>query len=223
MDPWWDWMIDKTSPSASCYHFIIKNVQVDKKNMTISGRTNTEDNGSLLDHARDYIHEKVKTQEQRDAERPVTEKIKDNFPNSAEDAGSTLGKKIDNIATDFKEKFNERLDEGTERAQQHTDETKREEDFNVFTDAAHASKEKIHDVRESIFDATKTPAEKDQEAFLEKPLHEKLKEMPHRMAEVEESKKDDTMPPFAQLGWFDDRFTFPKRNKPKVRFGWSRH
>jgi hypothetical protein len=47
--------------------------------------------------------------------------------------------------------------------------------------------------------------------------------MPHRMAEVEESKKDDTMPPFAQLGWFDDRFTFPKRNKPKVRFGWSRH
>ena len=62
--------------------------------------------GSMLDNAidkakegmnnvREKVHEATKSTEQKEAEKSTTEKIGDALPNSAKEAGSQLGGKVD--------------------------------------------------------------------------------------------------------------------------------
>lgn len=60
-----------------------------------------------LDSARGAIHDMTKTQEQKDAEKPIGERVHDMMPKSAEDAGKNVGGMVDQGTKAAKEKLDE--------------------------------------------------------------------------------------------------------------------
>lgn len=135
------------------------------------------DNNGIVDKTREFIHETVKTDEQRQAEKPIMEKIKDKVPSNAEEAGAGVGGAIDGVVNDFTTKFQERLDEDRPEGEKlaHKDEKNK--------GLLGATQDKIKDVRETIYDKTKSEEEK----RMDKPFLE-------RVTEVREAKDGKTEP-----------------------------
>ena len=118
----------------------------------------------LIDQAKNMIHETVKTDEQRQAEqanKPIAEKIQDNMPGSATEAGA----KLDAAASNAKAQ----AEDAASKAQETAEEKRAQVDkagSNLIDDIKgglgdlqNATGQKIKEVREQIADATK-PVEK---------------------------------------------------------------
>ncbi|CAJ1932960.1 unnamed protein product [Cylindrotheca closterium] len=58
-----------------------------------------------MDTARAKIHEATKTEEQKEAEKSITDKVGEALPDSAEEAGSKLGSAIDSGVQQAKDAF----------------------------------------------------------------------------------------------------------------------
>jgi len=90
--------------------------QKEKPNMLGLG-TIVDATKSTIDQTRTTIYNATKSQEEiekeKEAQKTMTEKVKDRLPGSATDAGQKIGQAIDNGVESVKTKFNERLDEDT--------------------------------------------------------------------------------------------------------------
>lgn len=166
--------------------------------MGSGNNSNNDKDHNILDQTREFIHETVKTQERREQEKPLTEKVKEKMPDSAEEAGADVGKFFDDLGTSAKKKFNQRVDEGTEREK--SGENEKEEEDQEKKNIVDATKEKIHDIRETVYDATKSKEEKEAEEEAEKPLVDKIKDFPpSNLKKYHENKKDDDVEPAVLL------------------------
>ena len=143
--------------------------------------TNTHDN--LLDKARDYVHKKVATEKQLQQEKPIDQKVKEALPNDMQDAVNKTGSVLGNVKNDVVQKFNERVDEGTERAQRHKEDPE-------------GSKGPIGQLKDKIYDNTKSQSLQDREQFQQADLMGKL----HMMQNMNTNEKvKDSTPPATQL------------------------
>ena len=138
-------MANSNNSNMSNQQVIVNKVDATKK--TANG---------VVDKAREFIHEAVKTPEMREEERrqnmTIPEKISEAMPNSPAEAAETVRSSFNAAVGDIKKNFKERLDEGTENTNKIN-----------YTDPA-AEKEKkfqpITDIREKIYDATKSEEER---------------------------------------------------------------
>ena len=123
-------------------------------NSTSNSATEQQQKG-ILAKTRDYIHEKAATDQQLMKEKPYVEQIKSSIPTSTDEAA----KKLDDTVGDIKKKFNERLDEGTDRVPKHLQK---------------AEEQKPGLIRTKLYEATKSPEVKQREEFRQKPVMEQL-------------------------------------------------
>lgn len=128
-------------------------------------------NESIKEKARDFIHEKVAKDEELQNERPPDQKFVDSIPVNTHEVAEV----IDNSMADVKQKFTERLDEGTEREKRHQE----EQNLNPV-------QEKLKNARETIYEKTKPPDVKDREKFQDASFTEKF----HMMQEYDKKKKE---------------------------------
>lgn len=136
------------------------------------------ENQNIVDKARDFVHEKVATKEQLQKEKPMDEKVKDAIPKDTQDLTNKVGNVLQNTKNDIKERFNERLDEGTEREQQ-----RNQDDRNML-------QKKVDNVKDKVYDATKSPSLKEREEFQQADLMKKL----DMMQSMDNEKKKDSVP-----------------------------
>ena len=114
--------------------------------------TNQNDNG-ILSQAREFVHDKVRTEARKEEEKSYTEKAVD----------TACAFKDDVV-----ERFNERIDEGTVRAERHEADSTSENKPGLMAPV----KEQVNSLRENIYDATKSKAEKEADREAEKPILE---------------------------------------------------
>lgn len=123
---------------------------------------------SMIEKSRDYIHEKVATEEQLMKEKPFTEQMKAKIPADSKEAAEKIDSTYNAVASNVKEKFHElqeRVNEGTESMEQHKNETKESSSSNGLG------------IKNKIYEATKSPEVKEREDFRQKPLKDKLATM----------------------------------------------
>ena len=113
---------------------------------------------SIIEKARDKIHEKVATDEQLLHEKPTPDQLREKMPRDTHEIAEAIDNTIDNV----KQKFNERLDEGTEGGANHN---KKEEDSGPGL---------VGGIKNKIYEATKPPEVKQREEFREASFTEKL-------------------------------------------------
>jgi hypothetical protein len=110
----------------------------------------------ILDKTRDMIHEKVASDDQLLNEKPTPDQLREKMPNNQHE----IAEAIDNTIDSVKARFNERLDEGTERADNHKQES--------------SGPGLIGGVKNKIYEATKAPDVKEREEFRDSSVTEKL-------------------------------------------------
>ena len=121
--------------------------------------TETPSNRGVIAKSRDYIHEKVATEEQLLNEKPFSEQVMAKMPADTKEAAEKLDSTVSAVYNDVKEKFNERIDEGTKRMEKHKD-----------TDSSSTG----GGITRKIYEATKSPEVKAREEFRQKPIMDKL-------------------------------------------------
>ena len=114
---------------------------------------------SVLAKSRDYIHQTVATEDQLMDEKPFSEQVKAKIPADTTEAAEKLDSTVSAMYNDVKEKFNERIDEGTKRMEKHE-----KDDGNTSSGG----------IKQKIYEATKSPEVKAREEFRQKPLMEKV-------------------------------------------------
>jgi len=139
----------------------------------------TDDSKGLFDKARDYVHEKVATDEQLQKEKPMDERIQDAMPKSTDDAANKVGEAFNKAKEDFKERFDERLNEGKEQSSKENNQD---------------SPGILNDAKDKIYDATKSPDVKDREKFRQADIGEKINIVKNDMKEQQDKKPEDTIP-----------------------------
>ena len=137
--------------------------------------TSSENNNNIIEQARDFIHEKVATDEQLQQEKPIDQKIQDAIPSDPQDAVNRVSNAAKNVTQDIQDRFNKRLDEGTDRAGK-----KQEITRSVLMDR----------MREKAYEATKSPEVQQREAFNQASIPEKM----NILQEKEDEKNKDTVP-----------------------------
>ena len=144
---------------------------------------NTEKNNTgILDQARNFVHEAVKTQEQRqkeeEAQKSVMDKITEKIPANAEEARASVGKTIDQGIQNIKENFQERLNEDSEGNKIRNGPTSDKKDAppGLLENVADVAQEKIKQTREYVYDVTKSEREKEAERRAEMSLMDKVQE-----------------------------------------------
>jgi hypothetical protein len=137
-----------------------------KATMNAPENTANNDKKGILEKTRDYIHQKVATDDQLLQEKPMSEQIKAKLPNNSKDAAETIDSTISAVMSDVKTKFNERLDEGTERAEQRKQKEQQSGPGVIG--------KKVEGVKSKLYEATKPPEVKTREEFREKPFAEKV-------------------------------------------------
>ena len=147
-----------------------------------NSNTNTNQQG-IFDQARDFVHEKVATDEQLQQEKPMDKKIQEAIPKDPKDAVDKVGNVLQNTKQDIQEKFNERLDEGTERAQKQHEQQQAD------------SQNVLDSLQDKVYEATKSPSVQEREEFQQADLTEKL----DMLQSKEDDKKKDTIPPATLL------------------------
>ena len=126
--------------------------------------TNTNDinqQKNILEKTRDFIHQKVATEDQLLQEKPYSEQVLKTVPTTTDQ----VALKVDEDIQNTKKKFNERLDEGTDRVPKHIQKEQQE------------SAGVVHAVKNKINEATKSPDVKQREEFREKSLTEKIQDL----------------------------------------------
>lgn len=143
--------------------------------------TNTHDN--LLGKAREYVHKNVATEEQLQQEKPIDQKAKEAVPNDMNDAVDKAGSVLGIMKDDVVQRFNERIDEGTKRAERHKEEPE-------------GTKGPISQLQDKIYENTKSPSLRDREQFQQADLMGKLDMMQNMDAN---EKVQDSTPAATQL------------------------
>ena len=123
-----------------------------------------EEDKSLLQKARENIHEKVATDEQLHQEKPPFKQFQDSLPQDGQEAVDMAKSGVENAVQDMKNKFNERIDEGTERAQKHQDTGS---DKNIL-------QQQVDSARNAIYEATKSEKVKEREEMANKDFCDRL-------------------------------------------------
>jgi hypothetical protein len=150
---------------------------MDSSNIQSINSSHHHNNGSIVDQIKIFTHEAVKTDEQLlaeiDAQKTFTQKGREFLvtENAAEASA-----KLDAVATDIKTKFQERLDEGTERAVR-----RKEKEEQLQNNNNNNKFDPIGDARQAIYDMTKSAEEVEAEkkgnmGFMET-LEDKIKEV----------------------------------------------
>lgn len=151
------------------------------KKMNLNIRPNEEESsksqqqGGLMEKVRDTIHEKVATKEQLYDEKPRVEKLKETMPSDTKEAVDMAKSGVTSAIDDVKEKFNERIDEGTPREQLHHENKKDGSDKGLL-------QKQIGEVKNSIYEATKSPDVKEREEFEKMPIVDRLKHLHEKSA-----------------------------------------
>jgi len=129
---------------------------------------------NLLSKAREYIHEAVKTDEQREAEKSTLEKMKESVPSSASEAVEKAKETINTGIASTKKGFEERLNENSagEPIRKLSEEAKP----GLIEKTKQATVHSVTGLREKIYDVTKSKEEKEAEEFAAKPFTEKVSE-----------------------------------------------
>jgi hypothetical protein len=60
-----------------------------------------------LQKTREFVHEATKSPEEKEAGKSIGTKIQDKLPDSGEETGTAIGKKVDEAAKDIKERMDE--------------------------------------------------------------------------------------------------------------------
>lgn len=145
--------------------------------MSPNNNKNNENSTGIIDQAREFIHENVKTQEQRDAEKSVTEKMKNKIPESAEETGSAVGKTIDSGIQTFKDGFAERLAEDSDGNKiRETNQDDPCDSPGLLSSAMQKTKDGVQNAREHIYNVTKSEQEKEADRQAEMSILDKVKE-----------------------------------------------
>ena len=120
--------------------------------------TDSNDNNNILSQAREYIHESVKTDARAEAEKTPIDKVKESFPNDTAEVVEMITDGVSGFIDKTKNDFESRLNEGTDREIQ-----KQAEDGTpgFLGTAKDTVKGKVDDLRENIYDFTKSKAEKE--------------------------------------------------------------
>jgi len=131
---------------------------------------NENESKNVIDKAKEFIHDTVKTDQQRQAEKPVHEQVADKMPGSAKEAGANLDKAVSDAKKDQKDK--NLMDMAGEK----------------FNEAKDFVGGKTLEAREAIADATK-PSNKD-ESFSAEKAGEKIDEAAKDAKEKIQEKMD---------------------------------
>ena len=119
-----------------------------------------------FDNARGFIHEHTKSEEQREAEKPIGQKINEATPNSAEEAGSAIGEKLDQGANKITEMVNHAKEQAPEPSHE-------KDGLDKFSDkVTDKAKEGFHNVRDFVNEHTKSPEQRE----ADKPIGQKIDE-----------------------------------------------
>jgi hypothetical protein len=142
----------------------MNNQEVFANTMTSSKQQQQQDetkSTGIVDKARNFVHETVKTPERREEERQenmtLGEKIHESMPGSTKDAADRTRETLESAVQNVKDNFQDRLDEGKndDNRIQYTD-PKAEE----VEQQKEKSFQPIKDLREKVYDATKSEAER---------------------------------------------------------------
>lgn len=126
---------------------------------------NTE-NKNMLDNARDYIHEAVKTEEQRKAEQTPVEAAQEKAQEMKAAVGAQvdkMGSKAEEMSNDAKAKFEGAKKDVDDKTPDDAREAG-EATGNIVQKATDFVGGAINDARGAIYEATKSPEEKKAEA-----------------------------------------------------------
>ena len=138
-----------------------------------NSQQSSSNNSSILRSAREYIHEKVKTDEIREAEKSPFEKVKESLPSSVHEAGEKAKGAVDSGVQSFKDGFQERLNEnsaGDKIRDSSTEPSMNEQQPGPISKAKDATLGTVTNLREKIYDATKSAEERKAEEEAKKPL-----------------------------------------------------
>lgn len=138
---------------------------------TTSNSNQTTSNPGILSKAREYIHETVKTDAIREQEKPVTEKISEAVPSSLDEAVNGAKGLVQAAYDDVTTKFQERLDEDRPAGEKVV--VKDPEPKGLVG----KTKDQVTNLREKIYDITKSEEEKKADEWNSKSLAEKMADM----------------------------------------------